>query len=222
MLNRIAFLSIPRSIINIVASSAYNSPRRQEAAAQTRQAVLDAARKLFVDRGYRATTIQDIASAARVATATVYASVGGKPQLLHELISATTGEARQQGAAHPSAPVTDPLQVVGDCVAGIRRAVQDYGDIAELLMTTAHADAGAAQTAAAAEEAFRGELGEIAMRLQRLEALNGSVADAVDVLAYYLGYSSWRRLVHDFGWSLDAAQAWLTRRIIEVLVTAAG
>ena len=221
MLNRIAFLSILRSIINIVASSAYNSPRRQEAAAQTRQAVLDAARKLFVERGYLATTIQDIASAARVATATVYTSVGGKPQLLRELIAATTGEARQRGAADPSAPVTDPIRVVGDCVAGIRRAVQDHGDIAELLMTTAHSDAGAAQTAAASEEAFRGELGEIATRLQRLEALNGSVPDAVDVLAYYLGYPSWRRLVHDFGWSLDAAQAWLTHRIIEVLVTAA-
>ena len=51
--------------------------------------------------------------------------------------------------------------------------------------------------------------------------MNGSVADAVDVLAYYLGYSSWRRLVRDFGWSLDAAQTWLTHRIIEVLVTAA-
>jgi len=33
---------------------------------------------------------------------------------------------------------------------------------------------------------------------------------AVDVLAFYLGYSSWPRLVVDFSWTLDKAQAWLT------------
>jgi AcrR family transcriptional regulator len=193
-----------------------------EAAAQTRRAVLDAARELFVERGYLATTVQDIASAARVATATVYASVGGKPQLLHELITASTSEARRRSPAGPTAPVTDPVQLVVDFVAGIRQAVQEYGDIAELILTTAHVDTNAASTAAAAEEVFRGELGELAMRLQQSEALSGSVADAVDVLAYYLGYSSWRRLVHDFGWSLDAAQDWLTRRITEVLLIATG
>jgi AcrR family transcriptional regulator len=182
--------------------------------------VLDAARALFRDRGYVATTVQDIASAARVATATVYASVGGKPQLLHELIAVTTGEAARRGAAElaPTAPA--PTDMVADCVASIRQAVQDHGDIAELVMTTTHVDDGVAQAAALAEEAFRRELSKVAARLRDQGALSPEADDAVDVLAYYLGYPSWRRLVVDLGWSLDKAQAWLTGQIIEALIAA--
>jgi AcrR family transcriptional regulator len=184
--------------------------------------VLDAARALFRDRGYVATTVQDIASAARVATATVYASVGGKPQLLHELIAVTTGEAARRGAAELAtpAPAPAPTDMVADCVASIRQAVQDHGDIAELVMTTTHVDDGVAQAAALAEEAFRRELSKVAARLRDQGALSPEADDAVDVLAYYLGYPSWRRLVVDLGWSLDKAQAWLTGQIIEALIAA--
>ena len=48
-----------------------------------RAAVLDAARALFTERGYAATTISAIAGRAGVARATVFTSVaGGKPELL--------------------------------------------------------------------------------------------------------------------------------------------
>ena len=211
-----------RSIINSVPTTTYNSPRRREAAAQTRQAVLDAARTLFRDRGYVATTVQDIASAARVATATVYSSVGGKPQLLHELIAVTTGEAARQGALELATPAAAPVPVIVGYVASIRQAVHDHGDIAELVLATAHVDASVAQAAALAEEAFRRELREVAARLRDLGAPIGETDDAVDVLAYYLGYPSWRRLVVDLGWSLDKAQAWLTGRIIEALIAGPG
>ncbi len=208
------------SIISSVPGTAYNSPRRREAAAQTRQAVLDAARALFLERGYVATTVQDIASAARVATATVYTSAGGKPQLLQELIAVTTGEAARRGASELAAPAATPAGVVAGYVASIRQAVQDHGDIAELVLATTHVDDSVAQMAALSEEAFRRDLSEVAARLRDLGALHGEVGDAVDILAYYLGYQSWRRLVVDLGWSLDKAQAWLTARITEVLITA--
>lgn len=201
-----------------VAATAYNSPRRREAAALTRQAILDAARRLFVDRGYATTTIQDIASAARVATATVYSSVGGKPQLLAELVTVGIDDARLREAADRIAGGTEPIQVVDSYVASTRLAVQEYGDIAELVLTTAHMDTNVAEIAVLSEDGFRQELGRIATRLRDLSALNGSINSAVDVLAYYLGYSSWRRLVLDFGWSYDKAQAWLTERITDALI----
>jgi AcrR family transcriptional regulator len=203
-----------------VPGTAYNSPRRREAAAQTRQAVLDAARTLFLERGYVATTVQDIASAARVAAATVYTSAGGKPRLLQELITVTTGEAARRGAAELAAAAATPVDVVAVSVASIRQAVQDHGDIAELVLTTTHVDDNVAQMAALAEEAFRRDLSGVAARLRDLGALRGDAGDAVDVLAYYLGYPSWRRLVVDLGWSLDKAQAWLTARITEALIAA--
>jgi AcrR family transcriptional regulator len=63
----------------------YESPRRREQAAATRAAILDAARRLFVDRGYAATTMAAIAAEAGVALKTVYVAFDGKAALLREL-----------------------------------------------------------------------------------------------------------------------------------------
>ncbi len=64
----------------------YHSPRRAAQALQTRQAVLHAARTLFVTKGYVATTVADIAALAEVSVDTLYASAGRKPALLRELV----------------------------------------------------------------------------------------------------------------------------------------
>ena len=64
----------------------YHSPRRAEQAVATRRAVLDAARELFVSKGYLATTVADVARQARVAVDTVYATVGRKPALLRVVV----------------------------------------------------------------------------------------------------------------------------------------
>ena len=64
--------------------------RRQEYAEATRQAILDAARQLFAERGYFATRVEDIAAAARVAPATVYVVGGGKYGLLSKLVEVWT------------------------------------------------------------------------------------------------------------------------------------
>jgi AcrR family transcriptional regulator len=66
----------------------YRSERRQEQAQATRVAIMDAARRLFIERGYTATTIEEIARGARVAAITVYSTFGSKPALLAELVSA--------------------------------------------------------------------------------------------------------------------------------------
>jgi AcrR family transcriptional regulator len=64
----------------------YDTSRRREAAARTRQAILDAALHLFTSQGYAATPMTAIAERAGVALDTVYASVGRKPQLARLLI----------------------------------------------------------------------------------------------------------------------------------------
>ncbi len=60
----------------------YRSPLREAQAQATRAAVIEAAGRLFAERGYVATSIDDIAAAAGVSRATVFNSVGGKPVLL--------------------------------------------------------------------------------------------------------------------------------------------
>ena len=59
----------------------YESPRRLERANATRAAIIDAAARLFAERGYGATTMAAIAAEARVSAKSVYA-LGDKAQLL--------------------------------------------------------------------------------------------------------------------------------------------
>jgi AcrR family transcriptional regulator len=63
---------------------AYDSRLRLERADATRLVIAAAAGRLFAERGYAATSIEEIAAAAGVARATVFSSVGGKPELLKE------------------------------------------------------------------------------------------------------------------------------------------
>ncbi|CUR56677.1 putative Regulatory protein TetR [metagenome] len=60
----------------------YDASGRRAAAEQTRDRVLGAARDLFVEHGYAATSVGQIAGAAGVSVDTVYTAVGRKPQIL--------------------------------------------------------------------------------------------------------------------------------------------
>src|SRR5512143_3003005 len=60
----------------------YTSPLRQAQAAATRLAVIAAATRLFVERGFVATSMDAIAAEAGVSRATVFAAVGGKGAVL--------------------------------------------------------------------------------------------------------------------------------------------
>src|SRR5262249_3446206 len=60
----------------------YVSPRRTAAAAETRTAVLDSARRVVGQRGWAGTGMRDVARDAGVAVETVYANFKSKPVLL--------------------------------------------------------------------------------------------------------------------------------------------
>ncbi len=64
----------------------YDSSSRKEAAQRTRRSIIEAAGRLFLDRGYAATTMPAIAQAAGIALDTVYATVGKKPMLFRLLV----------------------------------------------------------------------------------------------------------------------------------------
>jgi AcrR family transcriptional regulator len=63
----------------------YHSPRRQEQAAATRRAILDASQRLFRQQGYAATTMEAIATEAGVALKTVYLAFATKSGVLRAL-----------------------------------------------------------------------------------------------------------------------------------------
>ena len=64
----------------------YDSTRRQEQASENRRAVLEAAHRMFLERGYAATTVGAIAAAAGVSVETVYKAFGNKPGLVKAVV----------------------------------------------------------------------------------------------------------------------------------------
>jgi AcrR family transcriptional regulator len=63
----------------------YDSSRRRDAARARLERVLDAARELFLERGYAATTVAAVADSAGVSPETIYKALGSKAGLVRAL-----------------------------------------------------------------------------------------------------------------------------------------
>lgn len=85
--------------------------RRSERSAATRRRIVEAAVRLFVERGYRSTTIDSIASAADVSVETVYKRFGNKAGLLK-----AAREAAVNGAPEPDAFFTFPSIPIDEAI----------------------------------------------------------------------------------------------------------
>jgi TetR/AcrR family transcriptional repressor of mexJK operon len=88
---------------------------RETASARKRRAILDAAAAAFLRNGFRGTSMDEIAAAARVSKQTVYKHFSDKERLFSEIVTATVEEA----SATVGAEVRD-LQDSGDVAADLR------------------------------------------------------------------------------------------------------
>ncbi|MCW5771407.1 MAG: TetR/AcrR family transcriptional regulator [Rhodospirillaceae bacterium] len=185
--------------------------RRDEYAQATRQAILDAARKLFAERGYFATKVDDIAAEARVAPATVYATSGGKYELLKELIRIWTTDPMVAATTVHIGRVSDPVEIVRELAAGSRRMREQYADIMRVVLATAPHDQAVATELKSATSIYRTAFIPVAERLAKLGALRRGfgIAHAVDVFWFYFGYTSYFTLHDDNGWAYEKAEHWL-------------
>nr|WP_221383187.1 TetR/AcrR family transcriptional regulator [Actinoplanes polyasparticus] len=194
--------------------------RRAEYAANTRQAIVDAARRLFAERGYFATRVDDIAELARVAPATVYAVSGGKQGLLNTLTTIWSTAPIVDENRIAILATADPAEIVGIAGHVTRRMREDFGDIMRVALSTAPHDAGAAESLEAATRRYRSDLGEVATRLADLGALRAGLTEsaAADLLWFYFGFGSMFTLTDDLGWSYERAERWLTQAAIRDLL----
>ena len=94
-LNRAPGAALPDRIIimnhiptHILSSEARPLTRRGLAKLRTRNIVLEAAKKLFTERGYGPATVRDIATAAGMSTGAVFANFTDKADLFNEVIVA--------------------------------------------------------------------------------------------------------------------------------------
>ncbi|MBX7450228.1 TetR/AcrR family transcriptional regulator [Mycolicibacterium sp. 3033] len=186
--------------------------RRDEYAEQTREAVVDAARRLFAQQGYVATTVNEIAAASRVSPGTVYQQCGGKQGLLRTLMDTwTTSELVQStldevDSAHTIDELLDALS------ASYLQFWARYDDIVQLVLATAAHDDSAAESLAAATVRHRSALHAIANVTRRHIHLPDSFTDDdfADLTLYHYGpHNGFHFLVTVLGWPQDRAQSFL-------------
>lgn len=128
----------------------YRSTLRQQQAATTKRAVIDAARELFLTQGWAGTGMREVAAAAGVALETVYSHFSSKKGLLRAVVDvAVTGDdapvplagrAEFQAAGEGARPAR---------IAAAARVVSDVhtrtAAMAKLVREAAHADPEMAQ-----------------------------------------------------------------------------
>lgn len=199
----------------------YHSPRRAAAAESTRAAILQHARALFLEQGYGATTVSDIARAAQVATPTVYSSTGGKAAMFVELLQPAINDPLAAQAVAAASQTDDPRQVLVHCAAGARHGQERYWDLVSGLMRRPPEDELAQQAVANIAEKCLAALAGVARHLMDLGALKPGigVADATDALWFYFGQNSWYSLIAERGWTFDRAEQWLLDAAGRALLT---
>lgn len=191
-----------------------------------RTAVIQAARTLFLDRGYAATTIEAISTTSDVPSATVYRLFSSKLGILKALLDTSiVGDDDAiplQDRPHARELFADPdprRQLAG--FAGITRAVNSRAaTIYPILVSAAGSDPHAAALLADYTRRRQQGQGQIAQSLARAGALRPKLRgrDAADVIHALMSPEVYRLLVSDRDWSPERYEQWLTATLVEQLL----
>ena len=191
---------------------------RQRQALQTRRLIVDAATKLFLERGYGVTTMEAIAAEAGVAVSTVYAIFKNKRAFLREIRSALLDQARTREIHEEARQQQDPERRL-EMIAYQNRRQWEFGGS----MIAIHEGAAAVDLEAAAE--LREVLGGRRWIMTRFvgemkDALRPDL-DAGRAAAILLALCQpevYGELVEVAGWSPVQYEAWLAKTLKEQLL----
>lgn len=205
----------------------YDSPQRREQARATRRGLLDAARELFIEGGYVATTVEAIAAHAEVSPETVYATFKNKRSLLSELIDVSMA-----GDDAP-VPILDRawVQDLRDEPDARRRMrilarngrliLERVAPIYEVLRGAAAADPEIASLWELNKaQRFAGQ-SELVRILAASDPLRKglTVRMAADIVFAIGSPETHRLLVVDRGWSADRFERWYADTLAQLLLT---
>ena len=191
-------------------------------AQQTRRDILTAARRLFAERGYVATSIADVATEADVAVQTIYTRLGSKRGMLIALIDLIDEEAAVRQHVEEVQRAQTPLEAL---TAGVRltRAFQERcGDIIASLFSAAGAEP---ELAEAVAEGQRRHREGARITIERIDQLAGRRDDvpsksAQALFALSTSHEAWRELIHSYGLGWDQAEVWLRDALARALLKA--
>jgi AcrR family transcriptional regulator len=203
----------------------YKSPLREEQARRTRERILAAARQTFRDKGYGATTLADIASAAGVAEPTVRATFKTKPNLVEHLLRlAVRGEDSdrqlQDREAFQTALAATDANTLLDRVADLAATIHSRSwDVMEIARGAASSDPAIAEIYQQRPRARLANQRAVAERLAELGALpdRAGVEVTADLLWLYTSPEIYRMLVVERNWSPDRYRAWFRAAVGSLL-----
>jgi AcrR family transcriptional regulator len=190
----------------------YDSTRRRAQAAATRGDILDAAQRLFEERGYAATTMEAIAAGAGVALKTVYVAFESKSGLLRALwnhllrggrdavpvaeqpwyrdvLDEPDAARRLRLNAHNSRVVKERIGGVLEVIRNAAAIDPDIGALSQRINTEFHAN----QRAVVERVALRAGL---------------DVDGAADILWTINHPNVWQLLVDERGWTPERYEHW--------------
>jgi AcrR family transcriptional regulator len=190
-----------------------------------RRAVVEAARTLFLDRGYAATTVEAISDVADVPPATIYRLFASKLGILEALLDASIA-GDDQPIAVPERPDVasvfadpDPERMLAGA-AGVTAAInQRTNDIYRVLISAAGSDPAAAELLGEIQQQRSHGQRQIARTLAQRGALRAGVRerDAADVVHALMSPEVYRLLVVERGWSPERYQEWLAATLVQQL-----
>lgn len=195
----------------------YSSAVREEGARHTRQAIVRAAAELFVTRGYAASSLADVAAAARVARPTVFAAFGSKAAILrHVLDQALAGDDEPVPVAdrpwfRPVWDAASPARVL-DAYATVCTLIgARAAPIFEAVRRAAHADAEAARLWSNTQENRRAGAAMVIKQVRQRGSLRSGLRAhrAIDLLWILNDPAHYQALVTESGWSERSFTSWL-------------
>jgi AcrR family transcriptional regulator len=202
----------------------YASVRRREQARQTREAILDTARRLFLSDGFAPTTIAAIAEGGRVSVDTVYKTFGGKPGLVRAICEqGLAGEQHMHAEARSDAlqaTERDPRAIIRGWGALTTEIAPRVAPILLLVRAAAGADP---EMAGLQAEMNAQRLERMTHNARNLAAANHlreglSVELAGEIMWTYSSPELYELLVLTRGWTLERYGAFLAEAMIAALL----
>lgn len=185
----------------------YVSPLREQAAARTRELILEHATQLFAERGYGRVTVADIASAAGVASKTVFASVGSKGDILDHIVDRGVLASGYGQAMKELLELRSPEAVLKALAHGTRLGNEGQFAVHEAIRKALPVHENGEELWERATAAYRDALHTAARHLHSLTPPpSHSAKETGDLLWYWFGPTGWRTLVVENGWSWDRAE----------------
>lgn len=203
----------------------YDASGRRQGAARTREAILEAARHLFGQRGYAATSMSAIAEQAGVALDTVYAAVGRKPELARLLIE-TAISGTGQAVPAQERDYVQAIRAAPDAAAKITIYASAVRVIAARLapLVGVIQQAGGAEPQLAAlwqeiAERRAGNMRRFVAELAAAEPLRVSLDEAADIVWATNAPEFYQLVVGQRGWSPDRYETFLADAWKRLLLT---